>query len=184
MDLKTDWVKVPGWRCCVTKDGQVASLNRRGQKAFIRSPTIKRGYFKLPVFDESLGRWRNTSVHRLVALAFLGVPEQVLEVDHLNGVRTDNRIENLRWVTHRQNLEFTWARLGWNPKQPKRPRKIKRRIAASLCYEKPLADWVVFDSLVEAAQFFERPYETFAPTVCNALGQKRRRFRYWWKRVE
>lgn len=50
---------------------------------------------------------RNHNVHRLVAEAFLGV-EQNMEVDHINAIRTDNRIENLRWVTHSENIKHTY----------------------------------------------------------------------------
>ena len=42
-------------------------------------------------------------IHHLVALAWLGDPGEGLEVNHKNGVRTDNRVENLEWVTHKQN---------------------------------------------------------------------------------
>lgn len=51
---------------------------------------------------------RNTTdlVHRLVAEAFLEKPEGYgkVEIDHRNHNRLDNRIENLRWVTHKENM--------------------------------------------------------------------------------
>lgn len=43
-------------------------------------------------------------VHRLVALAFLPNPDNKRYVDHINTVKDDNRVENLRWVTCRENL--------------------------------------------------------------------------------
>lgn len=42
-------------------------------------------------------------IHRLVALAFIPNPENGRVVDHINRVKTDNRVENLRWVTHSEN---------------------------------------------------------------------------------
>jgi hypothetical protein len=43
-------------------------------------------------------------VHRLVALHFIPNPNNLWEVNHLNFKRDDNRIENLEWVTKRENL--------------------------------------------------------------------------------
>lgn len=62
-------------------------------------------------------------VHRMVALAWLGgPPTEKHEVSHINGDRSDNRVENLAWKTHKENeadkvLHGTVTRRGPNRKK-------------------------------------------------------------------
>ena len=54
------------------------------------------------------GERRTIKIHRLVALAFIPNPDSLPVVDHINGDRSDNRVENLRWVTHSENSNNLW----------------------------------------------------------------------------
>lgn len=53
------------------------------------------------MLDGSGRKW--TSVHRMVAKAWIPNPEGLEQVNHINRLRDDNRVENLEWVTARQN---------------------------------------------------------------------------------
>lgn len=57
------------------------------------------------------GKTTTSSLHRLVARAFHGAPLPGQEVNHLNGVKTDDRAENLEWVTRSENHKHAF-RIG------------------------------------------------------------------------
>jgi DNA-directed RNA polymerase specialized sigma24 family protein len=73
----------------------------------------------------SLGRNNHRYVHRLVAEAFLPNPDGLPQVDHIDGDRKNNRLENLRWVTARQNSAAGGERHQW---EAQRIASAKRRI--------------------------------------------------------
>lgn len=51
------------------------------------------------------GAMKKRPIHRLVAEAFIPNPENKPCIDHINTITTDNRVENLRWVTHEENSQ-------------------------------------------------------------------------------
>lgn len=98
---------IPGFeeRYAITEDGKVYS-KRTGK--FLR-PTSKKGWYLQVVFVKD-GKRLPFRIHRLVAEAFLP-KEQFKEVNHKNGIKTDNRVENLEWCSRRHNIQHAFTEL-------------------------------------------------------------------------
>jgi hypothetical protein len=99
------------WRDCaifpdyysVSSDGRVFS-KRRGK--CLQPKKSRTGYLRVGLACG--GKVKMMSIHRLVALAFIPNPENKPTVNHINEIKTDNRVENLEWATNReQNVHGT-----------------------------------------------------------------------------
>ena len=64
----------------------------------------KDGYSHLSLTTKN-GKRKDEKVHRLVAMAFIPNPDNLPEVNHKNCIRNDNRVENLEWVSRKQQME-------------------------------------------------------------------------------
>lgn len=87
----------------VYKDGRIYSIN---QNKFMPERQTEKGY--MITWLKVGGRWRTFGVHRVVALAWLGQPQEGYEVDHINNCRHDNRLINLQWLSKSQNNQKAW----------------------------------------------------------------------------
>lgn len=102
----------------VTDDGRVWSSPRvlhtvRNGKSFsIKAGGyfLKQGFHKCGYKQVTLGSKKKFpyKVHRLVAQVFIENPLNLKEVNHKNGIKTDNRIENLEWCTRSYNIHHSF----------------------------------------------------------------------------
>ena len=71
------------------------------------------GYLRVVMYAN--GERYNKIVHRLIAEAFIPNPEHLPEVNHLDGHRKNNFVENLEWSTHRDNIRHSFNVLHRRP---------------------------------------------------------------------
>lgn len=110
------------WRPCACNDCYAVSDKGRVRRRrigvgtypgkILRVVTTKRGYRWVSLSDGK-GKGRAYFVHRLVAEAFIGPRPAGLQVNHKNGLKADNRAENLEYVTPSENLKHAF-RTGLN----------------------------------------------------------------------
>lgn len=83
----------------------VERLNKNtGEWVFLVGSKTSRGYRKTTI--EACGHKRWVQVHRVVWEAHNGPIPSGCEIDHINGVKDDNRISNLRLVSHAENMGY------------------------------------------------------------------------------
>lgn len=108
------WKVVDGFpRYEVSNRGNVRGIDymRTGRVRLLKLHKKKSGYVDVLLMNNGAGKF--FLVHVLVAKMFIPNPDNKPEVDHINCVRDDNRVENLRWVTRSENARnpITYERL-------------------------------------------------------------------------
>lgn len=84
-------------------DHVVSNIRLRANKGILKKLSKKpNGYLTASIGGRL--RLKNCYVHRLVAKAFIPNPENKRTVNHKNGIKTDNRVENLEWMSHKENI--------------------------------------------------------------------------------
>lgn len=81
--------------------GRSHNILKKYPEKFMNVQKYKDGYEYVVLCKD--GKPNKLKVHRLVGIAFIQNPENKPHIDHINTIRSDNRSENLRWVTQSEN---------------------------------------------------------------------------------
>lgn len=171
------WVDVKDYEGLykVSNRGRVKSLGRYQQnysKKQWRPEEIKsartdpQGYKMMDLYKN--GKQKTVRVHRLVALAFIPNPENKPTVNHIDGDRNNNAVENLEWATFEEQNRHFYQRGLKSEKNIKKAVKAMNK-ASSVAVE-CITDNKVFKSQSEAA----RHYGIDPSSISMAINGKRK----------
>jgi len=102
----------------VTTEGKIYSVKRG--RYLLPNKGNSDGYH-LVLLPDGAGVRRGLLVHRLVAQAFIPNPEQKCCVNHVDGDRKNNAVDNLEWVTQKENAIHAFQRTGGWGRNKKTP---------------------------------------------------------------
>lgn len=104
--MKEIWKPIAGYEGLyeVSNLGNVASLNYQntGKRKVLALKHHSSGYVTVTLCNR--GVHKNKSIHTLVARTFIDNPKNLPQVNHIDGDKTNNTVENLEWVTAKENM--------------------------------------------------------------------------------
>ena len=102
LDNKEVWKTIKGYdNYQGSTYGRVWNVKRQRYCVPSKKPN---GYMSVNLYD-NYGKRKKELVHRLVALTYIPNPEHKPQVNHIDLVRDNNRVDNLEWVTIKENVE-------------------------------------------------------------------------------
>ena len=100
------WEDIEGYEGIyqVSSLGRIKRLYKNGKERILKLRSDRDGYLNVGLCKE--GRVKSRGVHRLVAQAFIPNPDNKSQVNHRDENKSNNKVENLEWVTGKENINY------------------------------------------------------------------------------
>ena len=102
------WKKIEGYDNYSVSDTGLVRNDTTGK--LLKAFDLDTGYTIIHLYKNK--KMKNLKLHRVIAQAFIPNPKQEKCINHINGNRHDNRIENLEWCSHSENNIHSYRTLG------------------------------------------------------------------------
>lgn len=107
--MKT-WKRIPNYSLYeASTDGEIKTFNwkNQGKEAIMKPAKDNSGYLRTMLMRDD-GIMHTIKVHRIIGQTFVDNPENKPEINHLNGIKSDNRAVNLAWTTRSENIQHAF----------------------------------------------------------------------------
>lgn len=149
MKEQTEWVPVKNYENYyeINQEGEVRSLHKATYGYIMEERPDRGGYCTVRLNKPGM-KSSTQYVHRLLGFAFIPNLENKPFINHIDGNKLNNSIENLEWVTHAENMRHAY-KLGLVVSLPGRCKRIMDKCSGA-----------IFKSIKHAADFYMIPYST------------------------
>jgi len=133
LKMQEEWKKINEYDdYMISNNGKVKSLKFENEN--ILKPYNNKGYMYIKISMN--GKVKQFKIHRLVAKAFIKNEYSKPDINHLDNNPSNNRVENLEWCTHKENMEYARKQGRTLMTKMHRLGPIKQKIRTKLKYNK------------------------------------------------